>query len=148
MNKLTKKELLDLILYKFEQKNIKHKEPKIKEENMIIKHEEPKIKKGRSPIPQEIKEKNKLEKAQKLKEEKERIKEEKENAEGERLRKEFGRQENAKQYRENKIEYKKLKNYIREENETGGIDKQTKKQYLDLKRRIKEYEDKYINNVV
>jgi hypothetical protein len=132
MNNLTKKELLDLILYKFESKQKKIKEPKIKEENIIIKHEEPKI----------IKEKNKLEKAQKLKEEKERIKDEKEYAERERLRKEYGRQINAKQYQENKIEYNKLKKYIRKENETGGIDKRTKAKYLDLKRLIKEYEEK------
>ena len=107
-----------------------------------------KKKRGRPPIPQEEKDKKKLEKAQKAKEEKERKQEEKEYAERERNRKESGRQYAEKQYKENKIEYKKLKRYMREENETGGNDKRTVNKYNDLKRRIKEYEDRYINNVV
>lgn len=107
-----------------------------------------KKKRGRPPIPQEIKEQRKLEKAQKAKEERERKQEEKEYAEREFNRKQAGKIHAEKQYKENKIEYKKLKKYIKEENETGGVDKRTMNKYNDLKNRIKEYEDKYINNVV
>ena len=107
-----------------------------------------KKKRGRPSIPQEEKDKKKLEKAQKAKEERERKQEEKEYLEREKLRKESGKIFAEKQYKENKIEYKKLKRYMREENETGGNDKRTIAKYNDLKRRIKEYEDRYINNVV
>ena len=107
-----------------------------------------KKKRGRPSIPQEIKEQKKLEKIQKAKEEKERKQEEKEYAEREFNRKQAGKIHAEKQYKENKIEYKKLKKYIREENETGGVDKKTMNKYNDLKSRIKEYEDRYINNVV
>jgi hypothetical protein len=126
--------------------------PKPKKRKMttkVIYTPEPvKKKRGRPSIPQEEKDKKKLEKAQKAKEEKERKQEEKEYAEREKLRKESGKIYAEKQYKENKIEYKKLKRYMREENETGGNDKRTVNKYNDLKRRIKEYEDKYINNVV
>lgn len=107
-----------------------------------------KKKRGRPPISQEVKEQKKLEKIEKAKEEKERKQEEKEYAEREKNRQEYSKKYNAEQYKENKIQYKKLKSYIREENETGGVDKTTMHKYNDLKRRIKEYEDKYINNVV
>jgi hypothetical protein len=126
--------------------------PKPKKRKMttkVIYTPEPvKKKRGRPSIPQEIKEQKKLEKIQKAKEEKERKQEEKEYAEREKNRKESGKIYAEKQYKENKIEYKKLKRYMREENETGGNDKRTVAKYNDLKRRIKEYEDKYINNVV
>lgn len=129
-------------------KNISKEKPKGRLMTTTKIVEPVKKKRGRPPIPQEIKEQKKLEKIQKANEEKERKKEEKEYAEREKNRQEYSKKYNAKQYIENKAELKKLKKYMREELETGGYDKQTKFKYNDLKRRIKEYEDKYINNVV